>query len=194
MKLIVGLGNPGKEYTQTRHNFGFLVVEELAKEYQLRFQNSSFTQGLMAYGKIEKEEALLLLPSTYMNRSGQAVKAAIKSKKVDISDLLVICDDLDLPLGALRIRPQGSSAGHNGLASVKEALGTNEFARLRLGIGKPLKKELTVDYVLKAFSKQEKQRLPLIIEEAVLCSLVWVNEGIDKAMNQFNKRKKDEYE
>ncbi|MBT9155982.1 MAG: Peptidyl-tRNA hydrolase [Firmicutes bacterium] len=137
MKLIVGLGNPGAEYAGTRHNAGFAVVGELAAKHGVRVSGRSY-QSLIGRGKIGGASVYLQQPLTYMNRCGQAVKSAVVALEIDLSDLLVISDDLDLPLGSLRIRAQGGAGGQKGLQSISDCLGTTEFARLRLGIGRPL--------------------------------------------------------
>lgn len=190
-KLIVGLGNPGKDYAYTRHNLGFLAVENLAKRYQLKFSPSSLTKAIAAEGTIEGQSVILLLPTTYMNNSGVAVKPVVFKKDIACSGLLVVCDDLDIHFGLLRLRAKGSDGGHNGLTSIIGHLGTEDFPRLRLGIGRPKSRQDTVDFVLEEFNKSEKKELPSFIEEATDCCLVWLKNGINKAMEQFNRRKND---
>ncbi|HBO97295.1 MAG TPA: aminoacyl-tRNA hydrolase, partial [Candidatus Omnitrophica bacterium] len=138
-RLIVGLGNPGRDYEYTRHNLGFLVVEHLAQKNNLRFRKSSFTNGLTAEGKVAGNDLCCLLPSTYMNNSGAAVKQAVLNKGLDQTDILIVCDDFHLDFGEIRIRSKGGDGGHNGLTSAIEHLGTQAFARVRLGIGSPAK-------------------------------------------------------
>lgn len=187
-RLIVGLGNPGKGYENTRHNLGFLVVEHLAKKNNLRFRKGSFTNGLVAEGKVAGNHLCCLLPSTYMNNSGMAVKQVVLNKNLDHADILVVCDDFHLEFGQVRVRNKGSDGGHNGLTSVIEHLGTQDFARLRLGIGTPLKGKESVDYVLGKWTAGEEKQLDEFIDRATDCCGVWLQEGIHKAMDQFNGR------
>lgn len=190
-KLIVGLGNPGKEYEWTRHNIGFLVVQNLVKQYKLKFKSVSGINGLVAEGQLEDQKVLLLLPLTFMNHSGVAVKQTVLYKKIPLSNSLIVGDDFSLDFGELRLRSQGSDGGHNGLKSVIAQLGTKEFTRLRIGIGHPHQKEEAVDYVLGVFNKGEKENLPEIIQNATECCVCWLSEGLNKAMSQFNKRKEN---
>jgi len=187
-QLIVGLGNPGKEYEYTRHNLGFMVVRHLAKELNWEFQTSRGTKGLIAKGEIEGSEVYLLLPLTFMNHSGLAVKPLIEKKNLTLENLLVICDDLNLNFGQLRLRSTGSDGGHNGLSSIIECLNTNNFSRLRMGIGQPSSKEPAVDYVLGKFNTSEKKSLEAFVSEASDCCLIWLKEGINKAMQLYNKK------
>ena len=187
-RLIVGLGNPGRDYEYTRHNLGFLVVGHLAQKNNLRFRKSSFTNGLTAEGKVTGNDLCCLLPSTYMNNSGVAVKQAVLSKGLDHSDVLIVCDDFHLDFGEIRIRNKGSDGGHNGLTSVIEQLGTQDFSRLRLGIGTPPKGQESVDYVLGKWTAGEKRQLDEFINRATDCCGVWLEQGIHKAMDQFNGR------
>ena len=156
-RLIVGLGNPGKEYQYTRHNLGFLTVQHLARQHRLRFKRSRICQGLVAEGKIAKRLCYLLSPLTYMNRSGVAIKSFIAKRDVVVKDVLVICDDFQLDFGQLRLRSRGGDGGHNGLSSVIEHLATRDFTRLRIGIGRPINKEDTSDFVLTEFTPKEKK-------------------------------------
>lgn len=192
MKLIVGLGNPGREYEWTRHNLGFLVLSHLAKEHRLKFSKNPTIQGLTAIGPIGNHEVMLLLPLTYMNHSGMAVEQASEQKGILPENILVVSDDFYLDFGHLRLRSKGSDGGHNGLASIIEELKTKNFARMRLGIGAPERKEEAVDFVLGEFHPKEKEALPDFVQKAVECCLVWLNEGTAKAMKQFNKRTEDE--
>ncbi len=188
LRLIVGLGNPGRDYAYTRHNLGFLVVERLAEKLSIKFKSSSFTKALTASGAVEDQNVALLEPLTFMNLSGGAVRSYIAKKGVPVENILVVCDDLDLEFGQLRLRTKGSDGGHNGLVSIIEQLHTREFARLRMGIGRPPAKKDTIEYVLEKFNKSEVALLDNFIEEAVECCLVWVKDGIKKAMDQFNRR------
>lgn len=187
-RLIVGLGNPGKEYEYTRHNLGFMVVRHLAKELNWEFQTSRLTKGLIAKGEIEGGEVYLLLPLTFMNHSGFAVKPLVEKKNLTLENLLVICDDLNLSFGQLRLRSTGSDGGHNGLSSIIECLHTNNFSRLRMGIGEPSSQGQAVDYVLGKFNTAEKKSLEVFVTEAADCCLIWLKEGINKAMQLYNKK------
>ena len=191
-RLIVGLGNPDEKYRYTRHNWGYLVVEELASRWNAKFRNDSSVRGLVAKSEYDGVTCYLLLPLTYMNLSGAAIVALVKKKNIALEHILVVCDDLDLPFGEIRLRAQGSAGGHNGLKSIIEKLGSKEFARLRGGIGRPNDRQETVDFVLDLFSGQEKKDLPRILKKAVECSEAWMTQGVNEAMSQFNKRKNDE--
>lgn len=187
-RLIVGLGNPGKDYDNTRHNLGFLVIHRLAQKHNLVFRKSSFTKWSMAEGKLGHYDLHCLLPLTYMNHSGIAVKEVVRKINMDHSGILVVCDDFNLDFGQIRIRGKGSDGGHNGLASIIEHLGTPEFARLRLGIGAPAKGQETPAYVLGKWTKEEQKHLDEFVDRAAECCLVWAREGIRDAMEQFNKK------
>lgn len=185
-RLIVGLGNPGKEYQLTRHNLGFDVVQALARRWRLSFTKSSECAGFVADGRLFDCDICLLMPTTYMNRSGEAVKAVLARRNIDAGHVLVICDDLQLPFGRLRLRRRGSDGGHNGLSSIIEHLGTDHFARLRCGIGSPADPQGTVDYVLEKFSKEERQHLDAFVGEAAECCEAWIREDMETVMNRFN--------
>lgn len=187
MKLIVGLGNPGKEYIDTRHNIGFTVIDVLSKEYGIKLKGEAGLYSLVAKGKIEGNDIVLAKPLTFMNLSGVAVKALIKRYKLDLADLLVVCDDMDLELGRLKIRPQGSSAGQKGVGSIIEYLETDNFTRLRIGIGRPGGNIDPSRYVLSPFNKKEKQNSQEAIEKACQCCQAWITDGTAKAMNIFNR-------
>lgn len=188
MKLIVGLGNPGGEYEGTRHNLGFLVVRALADSARLGWKNSRLCRGLIAEGMVADKECGLLLPTTFMNNSGLAVHACCGKKGIVPGDVLVVCDDFHLDFGQLRIRPVGSDGGHNGLSSVIQALGTRDFARLRVGIGPLAGPSDAVDFVLSKFSPGEKRQLGRVVEESAACCVTWLTDGIQAAMNIFNKK------
>jgi len=190
MKLIVGLGNPGDIYKNSRHNIGFLVVKELAGTKKAALKKEFGIKSLSAKTRINHEVVILALPLTYMNLSGNAVKRLLGKYKLTVEDLLVICDDMDLEFGRLKIRPSGSSGGHNGLESIIGSLGSNCFARLRLGIGRPAPHEDAAEFVLSDFSSKEKKEIKEIIAEAVECSESWVTNGTSGTMNVFNKKEK----
>ena len=187
-RLIVGLGNPGKEYEYTRHNLGFLVARQLSERLKIDFELSSLTNGLTAEGQTGSCEVCLLMPLTYMNNSGVAVKQLLNSKKFDVKDILIVCDDLNLPFRETRIRKKGSDGGNNGLGSVIDHLKTDDFARLRMGIGQPPTKKDTVDYVLEEFKRSEEKHLDDFVDQAAECCLLWLKDGINKAMEKYNRR------
>ncbi len=192
MKLIVGLGNPGRLYTNSRHNIGFNVVKALARHYKVALKKDSAVLSLSGQVKTEGQGLVLALPMTFMNLSGSAVGGLLRKYKARPKDLLVVCDDLDLRLGRIKIRPSGSSGGHRGLKSIIDSLGSDDFCRLRLGVDRPRKNTDTSDYVLSPFSSREKEQARLMAEGALSCCLVWVGAGITESMNIFNKRSKDE--
>ena len=185
-KLIVGLGNPGAQYTWTRHNYGFLVLEALGKKLKAKGHVSASNHGVVAKVDIEDVPCSLLMPMTFMNNSGLSVKKLIDRQGTALEDILIVCDDLSLPFGKMRLRPSGSAGGHNGLKSVTAGLGSNQFARLRLGIDGPQNRAETVDYVLSNFTPAEKRSLPEFINHALDCVTCWVTEGAAVAMNRFN--------
>lgn len=186
MRLIVGLGNPGFRYRTTRHNIGFLSVARLAKKYNIKI-NKSLYKGLAGRGRIEKEDVLLFLPQTFMNLSGESVALA-KSGISGLSDLLVVCDDIDLNLGNIRFRSKGSSGGHKGLKSIIQSLHTEEFSRLRIGIRPEEKITDASGFVLKPFLKKEKRILDEVLEEAVTGIETWISSDIEECMRKFNRR------
>ncbi len=184
--LIAGLGNPGRRYERTRHNVGFMVVEEIGKRLQgdnrLRRFDAELLERSTRLGRV-----VLVKPQTYMNLSGNAVGPAMRWYHVPHNQLLVVYDDLDLPFGRIRLRPSGSSGGHNGVESIIKTLGTDQFPRLRLGIGKP-GRERTIGHVLSRFSRDEEKELKEYVLRAAQAALSWHFEGIDTAMNEFNRK------
>ena len=186
MKLIVGLGNPEVRYEFTRHNLGFLVLAQLAEQHSLKYKKSAVAQAVETKLVLENEVCSLMMPLTYMNNSGIAVKAWMDKKELNPKDILIVCDDLDLSFGQMRLRPSGTAGGHNGIKSVIEHLGTNNFARLRLGIGSAHPSQDTADYVLSNFTSGERKLLPAYINEAASCVTSWVTKGTEATMNQFN--------
>ncbi|MCX5697869.1 MAG: aminoacyl-tRNA hydrolase [Candidatus Omnitrophica bacterium] len=187
MKAIVGLGNPGIFYAHTRHNIGSIVVKALCRRHNVKLARDKYVSCYTAKIRIEGREAVLAIPVTFMNVSGLATGALIRKYKLDPGDLLVVCDDLDLDFGRLKIKSSGSSGGHRGLESIIVALEENKFCRLRIGIGRPPGRIDPADYVLRNFSKVEKAQLGDIVSQACLCCQAWVEEGISKAMNLFNR-------
>lgn len=192
MKLIVGLGNPGKIYTDSRHNIGFSVINNLAKSHKVSLKREKNVLSQSVKVRIDSHDAILAMPLTFMNLSGAAVVGLLKKYKLNLDDILVVCDDLDLEFGRLKLRPSGSSGGHRGIKSVIDSIRSREFARLRIGIGRPLQNTDPADYVLSHFNRKEKAGLKEIIERAGLCCWVWVKKGNQEAMNIFNKRSSDE--
>jgi len=192
--LIVGLGNPGLIYAGSRHNIGFAVLKSLANSLKINFKRDSSVSALVVKDKLFQQDVVLALPQIYMNLSGIAVVALLKKFKVDGKDLLVVCDDLDLELGKIKIRPQGSSGGQRGMESIIERLGTQDFCRLRIGIGRPKSSgsQDTAKYVLSGFLRKEKAAVKQIEEDAVNCCMSWVENGIVQTMNIFNLRSRNE--
>ncbi|MDP3143134.1 MAG: aminoacyl-tRNA hydrolase [Candidatus Omnitrophota bacterium] len=187
IKLIAGLGNPGKVYLNSRHNFGFLAVTELAKRNGLKFKRSLLFKSSIAQGEVGGQETVLVLPLTFMNSSGGAVRHLIVSKKIDLKNILVVCDDINLELGVLRLRPSGSDGGHNGLKSIISTLSSQDFNRLRLGIAGEKRIKDMVEFVLSDFDRKEKSTVSKQIERAVECCVSWLSEGVVKTMDKFNK-------
>lgn len=187
-RLIVGLGNPGKDYAYTRHNLGFLVLDKIIEQQGLKVKKDPAVNAYVATAVIEDVPCSLLMPQTFMNNSGPAVKAFVARHQISVTDILVVCDDFSLDFGQLRLRLKGSDGGHNGLGSIVAHLGSRDFARLRLGIGHPGQRS-TVDYVLEKFTAAEKKQLGDFTGEAAQCTVAWVTQDIDKVMSQFNKRK-----
>lgn len=185
-KLIVGLGNPGLIYAGSRHNIGFAVLKSLVSSLKINFKRDSSVSALVAKDKLFGLDVVLALPQSYMNLSGIVVKALFKKFKIIPENFLVVCDDLDLDLGRMKIRPQGSSAGQRGLESIIEHLGTQNFSRLRIGIGRPKTPQDAAKYVLAGFLRREKSAAKQIEEDAVSCCLSWVENGIVQTMNIFN--------
>lgn len=192
MKLIVGLGNPGIEYQFTPHNLGFLTIDRLANDLGIEVRNRH-CRALTARTTIAGETAILAKPETYMNLSGLSVRELVDEQQIDVSrDLIVIYDELDLPLGTIRIRQRGSSAGHNGMESIIEGLGTDEFLRIRLGIAPDRKLTDGVKYVLTPFRKSQDEIVDGILDTAAQAVMVILKEGPAAAMNRFNRKNNEE--
>ena len=185
MKLIVGLGNPGRKYVGTRHNIGFDVLQVLARRLGIDRWQSQF-EAEIADARLGEERVLLLAPTTYMNLSGRAVKSHLVFRKVTAADVLVICDDLNLPPGKLRLRTSGTAGGQKGLQNIVEQLGTTEVARLRIGIGRPLPPIDPSDYVLGKFTGEERPGIDTACTTAADAVETWVQKGMAVAMNKFN--------
>ncbi|MFZ2148117.1 MAG: aminoacyl-tRNA hydrolase [Sedimentisphaerales bacterium] len=185
MKIIVGLGNPGDEYIDTRHNTGFKVIDSVAEALEIEVRKRKFG-ARFGSGEFADKKLILLKPWQFMNRSGQAVATAVGFYKLGVGDLLVVTDDMDLEPGRIRIRAKGSAGGHNGLSDIIDKLGTNEFARCRIGIGYSGEQD-SVDYVLEKPTEAEETLLAGAIERAREAALCWIEYGTEKTMNEFNR-------
>ncbi len=183
--LIVGLGNPGPEYKSNRHNVGFMVLDTLAEGLGTKFGKMQ-DNALIAQVNHEEHRLILAKPRTFMNKSGIAVGQLQRFYKTPLEKLIIVYDDVDLPFESLRLRAEGGSAGHNGMKSIIERLGSQGFARLRVGVGRPKGRMRTPDHVLQDFSRGEKEALPFVQRRAAEAVEKWVHEGITAAMNQYN--------
>ena len=183
--LIAGLGNPGVQYRQTRHNAGFMVLDRLAARLGVTFSRLE-SKALVTKADYQGSRIVLVKPHTFMNLSGQPVGSLSRYYKVPREKLLVAYDEVDLPLGTLRIRPGGGSAGHKGISSIIERLGSQDFPRLRVGVSRPPGRMEAADYVLQEFAASEKELLHVALDTAVDAILVFVSEGLEAAMNKFN--------
>lgn len=184
MYLIVGLGNIGAEYADTRHNIGFKVVERLAADAGATWEDRRY--GFVTTIRVKNQQLLLLKPSTYMNLSGNAVRYWMNERKIDVSRLLIVSDDLALPFGTLRMKPSGSEGGHNGLRHITQILGTQQYARLRFGIGNDFARGGQVDFVLGGFTPEEREKMDERIGMAAEFVRCFALEGIQRAMNKYN--------
>lgn len=186
MKCIVGLGNIGRKFNQTRHNIGFMVVDELIDKHNIPLDKQKFN-GLYATAMINGEKVLIIEPMTYMNASGEAVRPLMDYFNVDIKDLIVLYDDLDMPPGRLRLRQKGSAGGHNGMRSLIQHLGTDEFKRIRIGIGRPTGRMKVPDFVLQRFTDDEMITMERVIDRTVeACEAFLTDEKFENIMNQYN--------
>ena len=183
--LIVGLGNPGREYRLNRHNIGFRAIDCLAQDWKIPLVNVRH-KGLIGQGKLGEVRVILAKPQTFMNLSGQSVAPLLRFYKIPQEKMLIIYDDLDLPLGTLRLRENGGSAGHKGMTSIIEQLGSNDFPRLRLGIGRPAGRLPVEDYVLQNFTGKEEELLGSLLDRSAEAVEVFINKGINAVMTQFN--------
>ncbi|MBA2876707.1 aminoacyl-tRNA hydrolase [Thermaerobacillus caldiproteolyticus] len=185
MKLFVGLGNPGKEYEQTRHNVGFMVIDELMRRWNLSLNQAKFN-GIFASHIVSGEKVILCKPLTYMNLSGECIRPLMDYYKINIEDLVVIYDDLDLPVGKIRLRTKGSAGGHNGIKSLIHHLGTQQFKRIRIGIGRPEHGQKVTDYVLGRFTAEESSEIQEAIKRSATACEKAVNAPFLQVMNEFN--------
>lgn len=186
MRAIIGLGNPGEAYAGTRHNVGFWVVSLLAQRYSIPLNRHRYN-ARYGQGEIRGVSVLLVQPMTFMNRSGEAVRPLLKAYRLSPQQMLVVYDDIALPLGTLRMRARGSAGGHNGMRSIIAALGTEEFPRLRIGIGAPPEGVDPADYVLSPFEENEKPLMRQMLEHAADACEAWLTEPIEQVMSRFNR-------
>lgn len=186
MKLVAGLGNPGRQYAGTRHNVGFDVIDELVRRHQVGFEAAP-ADAMMGKWRAAGDVVLLVKPLTFMNLSGVAIGQLLRYFKIDVADLLVICDDVNLPLGRLRVRGSGSEGGHNGLRSMAQQLGTVEYARLRVGVGRGDTRRDLADHVLGGFSAEEQPGVAGAVTRAADAAEMFVSDGLAKVMNTFNR-------
>ncbi|HKL12802.1 MAG TPA: aminoacyl-tRNA hydrolase [Halanaerobiales bacterium] len=184
LKLIVGLGNPGEKYSETRHNVGFMAIKQLAEEFNILNVDKD-CEALVADGKIEDTKVILAQPLTYMNKSGRAVSKLIDKYDISLKDLIVIYDDLDLPAGKIRIKGSGGSGGHKGIKSIIEYMDSNEITRIRIGIGRPLEIDVT-EYVLHEFNEDQIKRINQALKKVDDIILELIKDDLDSAMNKFN--------
>ena len=188
MYIIAGLGNPGKEYAGSRHNVGFMTLDELADRYNIDVREKAY-KALIGKGMIEGNKVILVKPQTYMNLSGESIRSVMDYYKTEPSEFIVIYDDISLDVGQLRIRKKGSAGGHNGIKNIIAHLGTQEFPRIKVGVGdKPPRMDLA-DYVLSRFSKEDREKMEQAFKDAAEAVEVMIAEGPDAAMNQFNGHK-----
>lgn len=185
MKCIVGLGNPGKKYSTTRHNVGFMVIDELLRRHSLDLNKTKFS-GNYALERIANQKVLLLEPQTYMNLSGEAIRPLMDYYNVDTDDVVIVYDDLDLPTGKIRLRQKGGPGGHNGIKSTISHLGTKEFKRIRIGVGRPSTPQPVIDYVLGSFPKEQEDDVQDSITKAADAFEAWLEKPFIEVMNEFN--------
>lgn len=186
MFLVVGLGNPGREYANTRHNIGFRCVDALAARHNLAFEDKKKSKAKIALGSIQGQRVLLAKPQTYMNLSGSAVQGLAAFYQIPPAQMMVIFDDLDLPVGTLRIRPRGGSGGHKGVTDIIQRLGTQGFSRIRVGIGRPDTPVDPASYVLRPFEGSDEVEIAEAVERVILAVETWLTDDIDLAMNRYN--------
>lgn len=184
--LVTGLGNPGPKYSDNRHNVGFRCVDRIASLHHLFFDRQQ-KRAYVALGTVAERPVVLVKPRVFMNRSGYAVAALVNFYRVPLNRTLVVYDDLDLPLGAMRVRPSGGAGGHRGMRSIIRQLGSREFPRLRVGIGRPPGRMEPADYVLQDFAVDEEPVVDEVLEQAIGAIETWLTEGIDEAMSRYNR-------
>ncbi len=184
-RLLVGLGNPGKEYERTRHNVGFMVVEAFARRHGIAITRRDF-RAMAGDGRVGDARVFLLKPQTFMNLSGESVAMFLRQKPLALTEIIVVADDIALPLGKLRLRAEGSAGGHNGLKSLIQHLHSQAFPRLRFGVGAPRDPSAQIDFVLGPFSKREQEEVDETVERAVAALETWISDDLQAAMRQFN--------
>ena len=187
MKLIAGLGNPGPRYKNTRHNIGFRVTDKIVSKYNGTLKKKFLKKANQANISISGENVLILQPLSYMNLSGGSILRFQKKLRLDLQDLLIVCDDINLPIGKIRIRPAGSPGGHNGLASIIDSLGSEKFPRLRIGIKTDKSVEDLSEYVLSGFNSEQAQIMKQVLDKAVSACESWITDGTEATMNRFNQ-------
>jgi len=191
--LIVGLGNPGRQYQASRHNIGFMLVTHLAEKLGTAFTRVQ-SKALVTKTNYQDSSMILAKPQTYMNLSGQAVSSLVRFYKIQLDNLLVVYDDVDLPYGRIRIRPSGGSAGQKGMQSIIGQLGTQEFPRMRMGVGRPPGSKGAASYVLRDFSGEDAEFLPPILDRSVEAVITYITEDLTTAMNRYNSKTDDDME
>ena len=186
MKLVVGLGNPGAKYKGTRHNVGFMTMDEVAYQEKFDFDKALF-DAVFAQVQMGGEKVIFMKPLTFMNLSGEAIRPLMNYFKIGIEDLLVVYDDMDLPVGKIRLRQKGSAGGHNGMKSIISCLGTSEFNRIKVGVGRPKEGRTVVGHVLNRFEKEEEEDIIFAVQKSVDAIRSWIDtDDFVKTMNQFN--------
>ncbi|AUJ24458.1 aminoacyl-tRNA hydrolase [Virgibacillus dokdonensis] len=186
MKCIIGLGNPGKKYHQTRHNIGFMVIDELLQRHQLTLDKSKFKADYTMV-QMGQEKVMFVKPQTFMNLSGDAIRPIIDYYNIDLSNILIIFDDLDLPVGKIRLRQKGGHGGHNGIRSIIDHVGTKDFKRIRIGIGRPDVSQSIIHYVLQRFPKHETSEVKLSVQKAADACDAWIERPFPEVMNEYNQ-------
>ena len=185
--LVVGLGNPGDEYVKTRHNIGAMTISQWAADLGWKLSRSKKTQALVAEGRVGDDKVVLVFPQTYMNQSGAAVKALMNFYKIEADSVIVLHDELDIPFEAIRMKVGGGDNGHNGLRSIRSALGHGDWLRVRLGIGRPPGQQDPSDFVLRAFSSAEAKQVPTFIARAIEATETLMSQGLEVAQSRFNQ-------
>ena len=184
--ILVGLGNPGREYENTRHNIGFMTIDRLAHKWGVSLQKMRY-RSLVGEARFNNEKVILVKPQTYMNNSGVAVASFVRFYKPALEQLLVIFDDLDLPFGSLRFRPSGGSSGQKGMQSIVNRIGNDEFPRLRVGVGRPPGRMDAGDFILRPFNKREQEKLDFVLQAAADAIETFLSDGLEKSMTVYNR-------
>ena len=190
MKLIAGLGNPGSQYERTRHNIGFMAIDDIAKEFLIPMELEKKHKAIVGKGMMGSEKVLLVKPQTYMNLSGESIRSLADYYQIEPEDIIIIFDDISLDVGQLRIRKKGSAGGHNGIKSIIAHLGTNEFPRIKIGVGERLPGQDLADHVLAKFPNAQMETVNQATKDACEAAFLMIRDGIDKAMNQYNGKQK----